>query len=120
MLTPAVSAQRTRTANVATPLRRSSRVCIVSRSYLRVHVRQSAGACFNRDMGEDPVAPLREPPIQAVETVGDAIVVRLAGELDLYNAEDVRGALAGAAAAAPRLIVVDLTQVEFVDSTALG
>jgi anti-sigma B factor antagonist len=71
-------------------------------------------------MGEDPVAPLREPPIQAVETVGDAIVVRLAGELDLYNAEDVRGALAGAAAAAPRLIVVDLTQVEFVDSTALG
>ncbi len=71
-------------------------------------------------MGDEPVAPLREPPVRAVETIGDAVVVRLAGELDLYNAEDVRAALAGAAEAAPNRVVVDLADVEFVDSTALG
>ena len=71
-------------------------------------------------MGEEPVAPLREPPVRGVETIGDAVVVRHAGELDLYNADDVRTALTGALAAAPSRVVVDLSAVEFVDSTALG
>ena len=47
-------------------------------------------------------------------------MLHLAGELDLYNAAEVREALSDAVAAAPTRIVVDMTEVEFVDSTALG
>lgn len=49
-----------------------------------------------------------------------SVVVHLAGELDLYNAEEVRTALAEAIASSPERIVVDMAGVEFVDSTALG
>jgi anti-sigma B factor antagonist len=47
-------------------------------------------------------------------------VVKLVGELDLYNAHKVRSALAEATADTPERIVVDLSEVEFMDSTALG
>lgn len=63
---------------------------------------------------------LRKDPVLRVEMVGGACVVRLAGELDLYNAEQVRDALVGACADAPERIVVDLDEVDFMDSTALG
>jgi anti-sigma B factor antagonist len=52
--------------------------------------------------------------------MGGAIVVRLGGELDLYNAEEVRSALLQAIDSGPTRIVVDMTEVDFVDSTALG
>ena len=48
------------------------------------------------------------------------VIVRLAGELDLYNAADVGAALERAAEDAPERLVVDLGEVSFVDSTALG
>src|SRR5439155_21859142 len=38
----------------------------------------------------------------------------------LYNAEQVRSALAEVLAEAPERVVVDLSEVEFIDSTALG
>lgn len=63
---------------------------------------------------------LREEPVVAVDDVGDAIVVRLAGDLDLYNTERVRSALAGAIDRSPTRLVVDVAEVEFIDSTALG
>ncbi len=63
---------------------------------------------------------LRKHPVLGVEEVGDAYVVRLGGELDLYNAAQVRAALMEACAQAPERIVVDLGEVEFLDSTALG
>jgi anti-sigma B factor antagonist len=63
---------------------------------------------------------LRKDPVLGVETVGDARVVKLGGELDLYNANLVREALNGACAEAPERVVVDLGEVEFIDSTALG
>lgn len=63
---------------------------------------------------------LREPPVAGVERVGDAVVVRLTGELDLYNAHEVRNALVEQAAGEPARVVVDLSGVEFIDSTALG
>ena len=63
---------------------------------------------------------LRKHPVLGVEEVGDAYVVRLGGELDLYNAAQVRAALVEACAQAPERIVVDLGEVEFLDSTALG
>jgi anti-sigma B factor antagonist len=48
------------------------------------------------------------------------IVVRLAGELDLYNAAVVRKALLECARKAPTRLVLELSEVTFVDSTALG
>ena len=59
-------------------------------------------------------------PVSGVERAGAATVVRLAGELDLYNAHLVRDALLDAAAGAPERLVVDLGEVTFLDSTALG
>jgi len=63
---------------------------------------------------------LRKDPVLGVEKQGDACVVKLGGELDLYNAQEVREALAEASADSPQRIVVDLGEVEFIDSTALG
>jgi anti-sigma B factor antagonist len=62
----------------------------------------------------------RHEPVLGVERANGACVVRLGGELDLYNAEAVRDALFDACAARPERLVVDLSAVEFVDSTALG
>jgi anti-sigma B factor antagonist len=58
--------------------------------------------------------------VLGVDTVGAARVVRLVGELDLYNAAQVRAGLAEACAETPERVVVDLSEVEFIDSTALG
>jgi anti-sigma B factor antagonist len=63
---------------------------------------------------------LRRPPVEAVERRNGGLVVRLAGELDLYNVGEVKAALALAAEQAPERLVVDLEEVDFVDSTALG
>jgi len=71
-------------------------------------------------VSDDSISPLREPPVRSVETVNGAVVLHLAGELDLYNAEELRTALAGALAQEPSRIVVEMSEVEFVDSTALG
>jgi len=62
----------------------------------------------------------REDPVAGVERQDGAVIVRLAGELDLYNAHVVRDALLAACDEAPERLVVDLTAVRFIDSTALG
>ena len=72
------------------------------------------------DVGDDLVSPLREHPVVGLDDREGGAVLRLAGELDLYNADDFRAALDQAIAAGPRRIVIDLALVEFVDSTALG
>ena len=63
---------------------------------------------------------LREPPVAGIDRDGDAVVVRLAGEIDLYNAHEVRDVLLDESGKAPERLVVELSQVTFVDSTALG
>jgi anti-sigma B factor antagonist len=71
---------------------------------------------------EEPVAELgssRKPVVGLVER-GDALVLSLAGELDLADAPALRDALRGAVERAPKRLVVDLTEVTFVDSTILG
>jgi anti-sigma B factor antagonist len=72
------------------------------------------------DRGNKDGDGLRKHPVLSVDTVGTARVVRLGGELDLYNAAQVRSALTDACAQFPERIVVDLGQVEFIDSTTLG
>jgi anti-sigma B factor antagonist len=61
-----------------------------------------------------------DEPVLGVEERGDALLVRLAGELDLYNAHAVRETLLEATARSPERLVVDLSEVLFVDSTVLG
>ena len=63
---------------------------------------------------------LRRPPVESVERRDSGVVVRLGGELDLYNSAEVGSALDEAGTGAPPQLVVDLTEVVFVDSTALG
>jgi anti-sigma B factor antagonist len=70
--------------------------------------------------GHENGASLRKQPVLSVDTQNAACVVRLGGELDLYNASVVREALFGACAHSPERVVVDLAEVDFIDSTALG
>jgi len=60
------------------------------------------------------------PPVSGVERDSGVTIVRLAGELDLYNAHLVRDVLLAAGAENPDRLVVDLGEVTFIDSTALG
>jgi anti-sigma B factor antagonist len=62
----------------------------------------------------------REDPVAGVQSEDGRVVVSLAGELDLYNAHVVRDALLQAASDSPERLVVDLSEVRFIDSTALG
>jgi anti-anti-sigma factor len=62
----------------------------------------------------------REDAVTGVEKRDGATVVSLAGELDLYNAEDVRAALLESSTEKPSVLVIDLAEVTFIDSTALG
>jgi anti-sigma B factor antagonist len=62
----------------------------------------------------------RVDPVAGVERRDGAVVVHLAGELDLYNSHEVRDALVACADDQPPRLVVDLGEVEFIDSTALG
>jgi anti-sigma B factor antagonist len=69
---------------------------------------------------QDGTAGIREDPIAGIEREHGAIVVSLAGELDLYNAQTVREALLECCAESPERLIVDLSAVKFIDSTALG
>ena len=50
---------------------------------------------------------LNEPPIGGVDRRNGAVVVHLVGELDLYNAPEVREALLQVCAEQPERLVVD-------------
>jgi anti-anti-sigma factor len=69
---------------------------------------------------QDETAGIREDPVTGIERNGSSVVVSLAGELDLYNAHALREALLECCSEAPERLVVDLTEVKFIDSTALG
>ena len=68
----------------------------------------------------DETGSLREHPVREIVEQDAAVIVRLAGELDLYNADVVRAALSDATGREPERVVVDLGEVAFLDSTALG
>jgi anti-sigma B factor antagonist len=69
---------------------------------------------------QDETAGLREDPVGGIDRDDGSIVVHLAGELDLYNAASVREALLECCAESPERLIVDLSDVKFIDSTALG
>src|ERR1700749_2102189 len=70
--------------------------------------------------GSDDVAGIREDPVAGIERNDGLVVVSLAGELDLYNASAVREALLECCNERPERLIVDLSAVKFIDSTALG
>jgi anti-sigma B factor antagonist len=70
--------------------------------------------------GSDETTGLREDPVASVDRRDGVVVVSLAGELDLYNANTVREALLECCAEEPDRLVVELSAVTFIDSTALG
>ena len=72
------------------------------------------------DSARDETSGIREDPVAGIARNDGSVVVSLAGELDLYNAHQVREALLAACAEGPERLVVDLSAVKFIDSTALG
>jgi anti-sigma B factor antagonist len=72
------------------------------------------------DAARDETSGIREAPVAGIERTQGSVVVSLAGELDLYNAHEVRDALLECCAESPDRLVVDLSGVKFIDSTALG
>jgi len=72
------------------------------------------------DAADDGTSGIREDPIAGISRNNGAVVLSLAGELDLYNAHEVRDALLEICAESPDRLVVDLSGVRFIDSTALG
>jgi anti-sigma B factor antagonist len=73
---------------------------------------------LGRRMTDEP--RLNDHPVAGIERRSGAVVIHLVGELDLYNAPEVRAALLEVCAEQPERLVVDLAEVGFVDSTALG
>ncbi len=72
------------------------------------------------DAARDGTSGIREDPVAGIDRADGTVVVRLAGELDLYNAHEVRDALLECCAEGPARLIVDLSGVKFIDSTALG
>lgn len=70
------------------------------------------------DAPESPVEP-REFSVEVDES-GDDTVVAVRGEVDLYTAPKLRERLEGLVEADERQIVVDLAELDFIDSTGLG
>ena len=68
----------------------------------------------------DGAAGIREDPVTGIARKDSSMVVSVAGELDLYNAHALREALLDCCDEAPERLVVDLSEVKFIDSTALG
>lgn len=54
-----------------------------------------------------------------VEQRGDACIVRISGEIDLSNAEEVRQVLEESSSNLSRLHVVDLSQTRYLDSSGM-
>lgn len=64
-----------------------------------------------------------DPPRRAVFRISsgdEAVVVSVAGEVDLVSAPRLEAALAAAAAAGPAAIVVELDQLGFIDAAGVS
>jgi anti-sigma B factor antagonist len=63
---------------------------------------------------------MTEPPFELRSTrIGDAVIVTIVGEIDMATAPEVSGAIDSGYADAGR-VVVDLSEVTFLDSSALN
>ena len=60
------------------------------------------------------------PPEPRVEPFANGAVITLSGELDAYNAPELRSTFERVLETEPAVVVIDLTSVTFLDSTVLG
>ncbi|MBM2618907.1 STAS domain-containing protein [Actinoplanes sp. LDG1-06] len=58
--------------------------------------------------------------VTSLDRSGETATVALRGEVDVLTVDQVRAALSDALATRPREIVVDLSDLVFIDSTGLG
>ena len=63
---------------------------------------------------------MSEEPVTTVDRNADETTVRLHGEIDVLNVDQVRVGLVEALEGRPSTIVVDLSALSFIDSTGLG
>jgi anti-sigma B factor antagonist len=63
---------------------------------------------------------LSEELVTSLDRAADTVTVALRGEVDVATVDQVRVALADAIAGRPRSVVVDMTDLSFIDSTGLG
>ncbi len=63
---------------------------------------------------------MSEEQVTSIERTPDATIVRLQGEIDVVNVDQVRVCLVEALEGRPGAIVVDLEKLSFIDSTGLG
>jgi anti-sigma B factor antagonist len=70
-------------------------------------------------MSATPSADIPQFEINSGPGPDEVYVVRIAGEVDMSHEEELRSELRAAVAAKPRGIVVDLTECEFIDSSAI-
>ncbi|HEU0241777.1 MAG TPA: STAS domain-containing protein [Micromonosporaceae bacterium] len=56
----------------------------------------------------------------SARSIGDRTVLEVGGEVDVYTAPTLREKIVSLVDGGARLIIVDLTHVEFLDSTGLG
>jgi anti-sigma B factor antagonist len=61
-----------------------------------------------------------EEPVTSLDRDADTVTVALHGEVDVLNVEEVRRSLAEAVEGRPGSIVVDMSELSFIDSTGLG
>jgi anti-sigma B factor antagonist len=77
-----------------------------------------------------PEESVVEPPVESVPTVGalearlsrdgETTTLALAGELDLAGVDAARERLAEALAAEPKRVIIDLSELTFIDSTGIS
>ena len=63
---------------------------------------------------------MSEEAVTSLDRDADVVTVRLHGEIDVLTVDQVRVSLVEALAGRPRAIVVDLSELSFIDSTGLG
>jgi anti-anti-sigma factor len=69
------------------------------------------------ELGTGGAAPLR---LEVAEDTDGAPLLRLAGEIDMTNARELDARVAPIIARSPDRLVVDVTQLEFADSSAIA
>jgi anti-sigma B factor antagonist len=70
-------------------------------------------------VAETPSADIPQFEISSGPGPDDAYVVRVTGEVDMSHEDELRDELRGAVEADAKGIVVDLTQCQFIDSSAI-
>ncbi|MEV4706665.1 STAS domain-containing protein [Actinoplanes sp. NPDC049316] len=63
---------------------------------------------------------MTDEPVTSLDRDADVATVALQGEVDVLNVDQVRVALVEAIETRPRALVVDMSQLSFIDSTGLG